>query len=291
MYTEEQIVNERTRSYALDALVESLTPLLQADTPFSEVQLRDVWLKNLRKNKDLFPDGWYIPPSHGIGALIGSTTKQSRTNYDNLRKFESKNDSIFDAAHPIIYAYASPVDKQTGIIGDAGLTLYKGTNAAVKKHLKTCFNINKHVAEKVKVGMTFADIYNLTMDLADQHNLVNDVVSITDPQGANIGHTIPPGFAEWPRDEQRVVAEGDWKKILDIIRTKRVYVNAFEQTKVKPGTMITIEPRLNNKNDSNIPQGSFHTTLQVSKNGDVRLLTNFDTLFTLFGMKYMLTSV
>ena len=286
-FTPEQETNENTRAFALNALVISLNPLLQSDAPFSETQLRNAWLGNLEKNPDIFPDGWYIPPAHGIGVLIGNATQKSRTNYDNLRKFETKDGSFFNAEYPVMYVYASPVDRKTGIIGDAGLTLYNGTDPTVQQHLKTCFDINKLVATRVEVGITFSDVYNLTMRLAEEHGLINEVVSITDPRGANIGHTIPPGFAQWSKKEQEIVAKGTWQEILDIIRRKRLYVNGYEKTKLAPGTSITIEPRLNSIPDPNLPQASFHTTLQVGKNGKVRLLTDFDELFKLFGMDYM----
>jgi hypothetical protein len=285
--TPQQLINEDTRKLTLSTLLVSLTSLLKSQKSFSELQLRDNWLANLRKNTTIFPDGWYIPPPHGIGALIGDTSKQSRTNYDNLRRFTPLDTVYFDEQHPLLYAYASPVDKKTGIIGDSGGTFYRGTNPDIQQHLKRCFDITINVAKKINAGMTFADVFYITMDFANKYNFVNEVISVTDPSTVNIGHTIPPGFSEWSKKEQAVVKQGNWQDILDIIRNKRIYVNAKEQTKLQPGTMVTIEPRFTVKDNPNIPMASYHTTLHIGKNGKIRLLTEFQSLFTLFGMDYM----
>lgn len=290
MYSKEQEVNEKTRSYTLDTLVKTFTPLLQRSTAFSEVQFRDLWISQLQKNKNIFSEGWYQPPPYGIGMLIGDTTKKSRTNYPSLRskKCWPNNKSLFNKTHDFIYLYASPVEKKTGIIGDCGGTFYTGNNAAVHKHLKHCLTINQKIADSVKVGMTYAEIYIASMTIMKENRLSNEVVSSSDKTGVNIGHSIPESFHLWTKKEQNKVKEGKWKDILELISKKRKYINAIEKETVKPGTMITIEPRLTVLNKPNIPMASFHTTLHIGKNGEKRLLTNFDTLFRLFGMGYML---
>jgi len=56
---------------------------------FSEKQLKELWLGELKKNKDLFPGGWYVPPPDGISILLATQGNPQRLNYDNLR--EEKN--------------------------------------------------------------------------------------------------------------------------------------------------------------------------------------------------------
>jgi hypothetical protein len=125
---------KRTREVAADTFAIALKALLQTKKPFSEIMLRDRWLKALRKHKDIFPDGWYMPPIHGIGVLFGQAKKDSRVNYTNLRdqKYLPQDDIFFSGENEMAYVYASPVDKQSGTIGDFGMVLYKGTDPLIQ---------------------------------------------------------------------------------------------------------------------------------------------------------------
>ena len=129
-------VCQETRRLASEAFLKVIKPLWQ--TRFSEKQLKDIWLAELRKNENLFPSGWYVPPLEGIGILIGSDEEPERLNHDSLRppKNHPQSNIDFDPETGLIYVYASPVDKQTGVIGDWGMTVYAGNNAKIKAHLK-----------------------------------------------------------------------------------------------------------------------------------------------------------
>ena len=126
-----------TRQIGAKALASALTQLLNQNNPISEVLLRDVWLMELRKYQSVFPDGWYEPPPHGIGVLLGTDEDIERVSPKSLRihDYWPREDIFLDRKKGIIFVYISPVDKNTGIIGDFGLTIYFGKNLNIRNHL------------------------------------------------------------------------------------------------------------------------------------------------------------
>lgn len=54
-------------------------------------------------------------------------------NYKSLRPVEMhpRNDIMLNKQTGIIYVYASPVDKKTGMIGDWGMTIYFGRDPEI----------------------------------------------------------------------------------------------------------------------------------------------------------------
>lgn len=280
---------KKTRALAANTFAIALQTLQKNHTPFSEVMLRDAWLSELQKNQDIFPDGWYIPPPHGIGILFGPAIQNSRTNYRNLREeVYSPNPNIyFDNKNDMAYIYASPVDKKSGTIGDFGMVLYRGTDEKVKNHLKRCLEIDKAIFEQITVGMTFAQIYETAEKIFTQYQLSNNVISTTDKAVINIGHSVP-SFAELSSEEVDQIQQHDWMKIKDMLSKKRLFINALEQTVLQSGMCITLEPRLTVSNDSAMPMASYHVITSIDNKGHKELLTNFDTIFQLGGMEYML---
>lgn len=78
------------------------------------------------------------------------------------------------------------------------------------------------------------------------------------------------------------------KKVLNESK-KRVFESIHSSLKVKPGMAFTIEPGVKVVADETIPMTMFHQTVIVNENGEKELLTNFDEIFKLVGMDYMLT--
>jgi hypothetical protein len=121
---------KRTREYSQKSFFNILQKILDNNLNPSETEIRDMWIFELRKNDAVLKDGWYLPPPHGIGILIGTDNdgQNSRLNYKSLRPQEiwPRNDIKLNRENGIIYAYSSPIDKKTGIIGDFGITLYFG---------------------------------------------------------------------------------------------------------------------------------------------------------------------
>ncbi len=282
---------KQTRTYAVKSLYAALKPLLESETSFSEIQLRDTWAQELKKNSELFANGWYSPPPHGIGVLIGDISRDSRICYSSLRPESSwpSDENRYNKTDSIMYVYASPTDRRTGIIGDFGMTIYDGQNAEMVEHLKTCFTINQNLFNYAQVGMTLSDLYNYASDLFKQFAVTNQVTSITDPTGANIGHTIPFSYEAQSPEEKQLLEQGAsaWPAIVNMISKKRRFVNAIETLQIQPGMALTLEPRVVSQNHPDLPMSSFHTIVAFYPDGHKELLTNFEELFKLTNMQYL----
>lgn len=279
-----------TRAIAAKSFYTALKELQESGQEISEVTLRNRWLTDMRKNPSIFEDGWYIPPPHGIGVLIGDSSKQSRMIYKSLRPEEiwPKEQNKLSDEKNCVYVYASPVDRKSGIIGDWGMTLYFGKDPEVQKHMQDCLQVNKDIVNAASVGMNLSEIATHARTIFQNRGLSNEVTSTTDPAGVNIGHTVPVSYEDWNDEELQTLKEGDWRKITEMISNKRKFVSEEEKDqKVLPGMAITIEPRLTVPDKPNIPMSSYHTIVVFHTDGRKELLTNFDEIFSYSGMSYM----
>lgn len=294
MAREKLTICEDTRKAAAASLFVSLEKLLSTKKNFSEVDVRDRWLAEMRKNDALYHSGWYIPPPDGIGVLVGTEDQQSRNNYESLRPepMWPKDSFVYDANHPLLYVYASPVSKQSGLIGDFGMTIYRGNRSDIKDHLQKCLSMNYRIFDHVEPGMTFAEVYNFAVNEFEREGLRNQITSITDPAAVNIGHTVPASYEDWTLEEKKIfdVCQQDdaqWPKAAEVIKNKRKFFNGVEQTKFSRGMAVTLEPRLVITNNQNIPMASYHTIIIINPDGSKKLLTNFNDIFRSMGMEYM----
>jgi len=281
-----------TKRFSSESLTTVFNELFTSEKPISEAQIRDKWLNNLRLNSSFFPEGWYSPPPYGISVLIGKNGQKNRTNFKSLRPEEmwSKPDINLDKKNSILACYASPVDKQTGIIGDFGLTLYFGKDPKIIKHLRTCYEIYKNIFNFIEVGKKFSEVYQYTQKQIKKNGLKSDLSSPSDPTGTNIGHSIPGVYDNWSKEEIKtlLVGDKDWNAIKNMISKKRTFVNSQEDTKYQPGMAVTLEPRPYSDDDPNIPMVWFHTTILIKPDGSKEALTYFEDLFKIVGMNYML---
>lgn len=272
-----------TRKITADSLLKILQKLLKTNDPISEVMLRDAWLEELRKHKEIFPEGWYIPPEHGIDILFSTDNNTKRTSYTTLRDKEywPRNDVFLDRQNGIIMPYASPIHKE-GTIGDFALDIYFGKNKYIINHIKKIFQTVHTIFNHIELGIKLPDLYTRAYSVFRKNNLINEGwKSTTDPTGINIGHTIPI-------IDKNLLPGKDWKTICKIISSGRKFINAIEESSLQPGMALTIEPRLKSTKDKNLPTMYFHTIVLIHENGGKELLTNFDEIFKLVGMDYML---
>ena len=280
-----------TRKIVADCLYETLFELLKQTTPFSEVQLRDNWLVKIRTHKNIFPDGWYIPPLHGAIVLFGTDDDIKRVSTSSMRpkEFWPREDIYFNRKKGIMLVYFSAVDKQTGIIGDFGMSIYVGNNQKIKDHLKLCYELDRKIFEQAQIGMQLSDLTHFALRLYQKHGLTNNIASQTDPTGTNIGHTIPVSYEDWNKEELHILKNGknDWQRVADIISRKRRFENIQETLKIQPDMAITIEPRPSVLNDPSIPIVYFHTIALFKDDGTKELLTNFDKILNLAEMDYI----
>lgn len=284
---------KQIRELTSKALFDVLEPIIKENQAPSEAEIRDLWLAQLRKNNAIFEDGWYSPPPHGVGLLIGSDNDgaTSRLNFGNLRR-ESvwpRADILLNTKNGIIFAYASPFDKKTGIIGDFQTTLYFGKKQEIIDHLILCRGIVQQIFDFASPGITFSQIAAHMGGIAHAHGLNNEIEYIANPAPADdvAGHTVPFVDENMTDSESATLAAGDYELIKQMISQKRQFVRNSNSKVITAGMAFTIEPRPRVANNPNIPMVSFHTICAIHENGTKELLTNFDKLFCLCGMGYM----
>ena len=237
---------KKTRKIAKDTLLKTLKDVLSSNKRTSEADLRDLWLNEMRKNSNLFSDGWYIPPPHGLIVLFGSDKKVERLDLKSARpkNMWPKKNTFLDRENGLISVYASPIDRSSGIIGDFGLTIYLGKKKKIQDHLRNVFDINKKGFSKIKIGMKLSDVSKFYLEITSKKRLVNDVSSLSDPMGTNIGHSIPGVYDKWTQREKGKFKKGKSTDVANTISKKRFYVNDSSKVKIQPGLAFTIEARL-----------------------------------------------
>lgn len=284
-----------TRKIVAESLYKVLSNLLSQKKPISEVSLRDEWLMKLREHKEIFPDGWYMPPPHGIAVLFATEANLLRTNFQSLRWKEFwPNKKIFlDREKGLIVLYASAVNRK-GIIGDFGITLYFGKNKNIRSYFKNTLGLQKKIFSYAKVGLSLKELYIYANKLFIKRNLSNDWwVNVTDPSGKNMGHTVPFIYEGTNEQEKQIFksANNNWGKVADMISKKRVFVSPAVDFTISANTAFSIEPRLRPLNNQHLPIAWFHTIATFDKNGEKELVTDFDKIFKLVGMDYMLQNL
>lgn len=291
MTTDKFTVCKKTRKIAANSLYIVLKKVLSSNEPVSEAQFRDKWLQELRKHKDIFPEGWYTPPPHGIGVLFATDRNVERLKFKSLRfeEYWPQNNIYLNKKCGFAMLYCSPVDRKSGIIGDFGMSIYFGKNKNIKEIIKKELNILYSIFNKVSVNMKLLDIHKIAKQEAEKNGFTNEWwISNTDPTGTNYGHTIPGLLPEWNKKEINILNTENFQKIIKLINEGRRFVNAHEEIIIKPGLAFTIEPRALPKNNSKMPTIYFHTIALFKEGGGKELLTDFDEIFKLVGMSYML---
>lgn len=274
-----------TRKIASESLVKVLKAALLSKSKISEVDFQNQWLNQLQKYSEIFPSGWYVPPPDGIGVLFATDDNPERIDFTTLRKKEywPHKDVYLNRDRGLIMVYVSPVNRNNFIIGDFGVTIYLGKNKEIQDHLKKCLKAVYEICEKAEIGMKFSEISRFANKLFNNKQLINHGwLSITGPTSTNLGHTIPFIYSN------NQISKSSWPKTLQAISDSRVFVDEFDNNKIQPPLGFTIEPRLKAKDNDNLPSVYFHTIVQFKKNGRKELLTNFEEIFKVSKMDYML---
>jgi len=285
-------VCKKTRKVAADSLYQTLQKVLNSNNPISELEFRDSWLISLRKHQEIFPDGWYLPPPHGMGVLFATDKDSKRVKFKTLRAKEywSRKDVFLDRDNGFVLFYCSPVDKESFIIGDFGLNIYFGKNVKIQEALMKHLALTQKVFEFANIGTSLLELNNFAANLFKQNGFINNWwISTTDPTGTNYGHTIPGIENPWIDSELEILkGNGAWETKIKVINKKRKFVNSAENALIKPGMALTVEPRMIQDGDPAFPNIYFHTIAIFKENGEKEWLTDFDSIFKLSGMSYLL---
>ena len=266
----------KTRELGADIFTTALTNI----NGLSEFEIKEKLASEIKKHHEIFPEGWYSPPPSGIAVLLGN----DRLHYDSLRNeifWPQKN--IFFEKESVGLIYFSPIARNTGMIGDLGFTVYRGNDEKTKQHLKNVYTVILQIAEHTKVGMKFSEISSFALNLYKNKFKPTKWVTISSPNFAiNLGHSIPGSF------EDNFTFGNDYEEIKETIRTKRVHINDAEHFKIPETCAFTIESRLEDINDPNMPSGYFHFIVCFNK-GQKTILENYSQIFSKVDMDYMNT--
>jgi hypothetical protein len=277
-------VIQRTRQAGAAALA---TVLRRALPEASEYALAGDWLAEMRKDERLLFDGWYQPPPGGLSVLIGEPDRYARLMYRSLRDpaIWPRTD-IALSLESLIYCFASPTDRHTGLIGDLGGTFYAGPSERIREHLSVSLWVSAQVAAHAQVGMEFRELYHYAQTLISKvdADLRNFVTSATDGGASNIGHTVPWSYEDPSPEAKACIATGDAGRIAELISNKRIFLNADARDSILPTTAFTVEPRIVSQS---LPLTSFHLIVTFLE-GRRSVCAGLSPIFSQFGMdKYL----
>ena len=270
---------KRTRASAATALVKVLESGVQGA---SEKEICDSWLRNMERDSRISNEGWYQPPPGGLNVLIGQPgTSYERLNYESLRREDVwSREDIWLRDDSLVYVYASPFDRASGMIGDIGLTLYRGHEKAIWDHLAVCLDVTARVAHYAEVGMELRELFHYAVKEIAKANLRNETSS-TGTGVSNIGHTVPWSYEAYPPDVKQVLASGPEAEVGHAISVRRVSINDSASLKIGPNMAFTIEPQVAS---SQGPLCSYHLIVCFS-GGERTVISNFEPIFNAFGMR------
>lgn len=267
----------KTRGLAADIFVKALVNL----DGLSELEIKEKIVSEIKNHTEIFPDGWYNPPPSGIAVILDQKPFK-RLQYDNLRKpvFWPQKNLHFEK-ESVGMIYFSPIDCKTGMVGDIGFTIYRGADEKIKEHLKKSYENILEIAKHTKVGMEFCQICSFASNLFKNKFKITKWTTISSPNlSMNLGHSIPGSF------ENNLAFGNSFEKIKETIRTNRVHINEAEHFKIPETCAFTIESRLEDLNNPDIPSAYFHFIV-CFKNGQKTILENYSQIFRVVCTDYM----
>ncbi|MBI5469807.1 hypothetical protein HY968_00590 [Candidatus Kaiserbacteria bacterium] len=270
---------KKTRAITTEILKESVASLEER----SEAHLNSEVLKSISECPELYPAGWYDPPPGGCSMLFDKRSFE-RLGYETLRdpKFWPRTDIIFDD-ETVGLLYVSTIDRATGLFGDTGLTIYRGSDKKIRAHIREVYDTLRAACDVAEVGMTFAQLNEEIMRIfLSRHKTIRWMITYNDPlKGANLGHTVPGSMVEQPKGRS-------FEEVRQWITRGRIFINSVEEFTIPTTCAFTIEARLVDTQDESLPNTFFHFIIAFS-DGKKEILAGFDDIFRGVGMDYMLS--
>ena len=236
----------------------------------TEVIFKNRWYDNM-KPYDVYADGWYSPPPKGISVLVNN-----RVNFDSLRNTYNWSDETEIDWNGVLYAYASPIDRKTGLIGDISVTLYFGNNQKIIDHIKNCHKATLEVFDRIGEAETAGDLFRISQHVFEKYRLKSTVISRTDDMPINLGHTFP---CLSNITNQEFMSEADKE---EISRARR-FLNAAAKWKFENGIQFTVEPQLVSVDDSEMPKITQHYVVKAC-GGDFLVCNDIDRILSKYSL-------
>jgi hypothetical protein len=275
----------RTRKVAAATLAGILTYDLTGQT---ESGIRDRWLKALQDVPHLMREGWYQPPPKGLSILIGVPPRYERIRYRSLRdEMTWPRTDVCPTADSLLFAYASPVNMSTSMIGDLAISLYGGNDQSLREHLSNAFEVTARVTEFAAVGMEFRELYAYGARLINETGQANSYFSLVSHTGLpDVGHTAPWSFGDYPREAARAIESGDPSLTARTIAEARLFISNTELTRIEATMAFSVETRVAHLR---LPVACFHVWV-IFINGRKTICSGFGPLLELFRMDEYLTT-
>ena len=268
----------RTRKITEDILIKSLSSI----DGLTEIEIHKKLLEELEKHTELFPEGYYSPPPAGIAVILDQKPFK-RLHYDSLRNslYWPNNSSKFEP-ETVAMVYLSPIDRETNMIGDMGLTIYRGSDSLIKEHVKMSYEGILNIAKHAQIGMTFKELCTFATDSFEGKLKITKWTAMnSDPnQSVNLGHTVPGSLGE------NFAPSKNFEEAKENIRVRRIpFIDT--QNFTIPGTCaFTVESRTEDLYNGDMPSVHFHFMVCFDK-GKKTILDNFGEIFKIVGMDYM----
>ena len=244
------------RQKAYSSLEKTLDSLYGVEE-VTEIRFRDEWLRRMDEEGGIFSDGWYCPPPRGTAVLTGN-----RVMFDSLRNDYNWSGNGKIDWQGVLYAYASPVDRTGGQIGDISVTLYFGSDSRIRDHVRNCHKATMEVFERLEEADTADDVFRMSQEVFLDHGLKSLVISRTDDMPINLGHTFTK-LGRAPEGEQ---LSGEERNELS---SGRKFLNDAACWGFEEGLQFTVEPQLVSTDDESLPKITQHYVVKKDKDGFV----------------------
>lgn len=246
----------------------------------TELTFRDSWLSRLHSAEELTLNGWYEPPPLGMAVLFADERDVHRISYESLRLPEfAPSPRVMKWAHGMMYAYCSPVHRPTGMAGDFGVTLYFGSNLAIRDHFRRAYAATAALLGEINSTTRSTALLHRSELLFKEYGLKNTIASITDSVPLDLGHSIPIIAADTLRTSRQLS-----KRDQQLLGEKRRFVSTSVDWALAEEDQVTIEPQLVNPARRTLPQVSFHYIV-AARSSPVTLLQECDGLLREFGLR------
>lgn len=228
----------------------------------SERAICDQWIADL-DSREINACGWYQPPPKGTCVLIGSQDDGfRRLGYDSMRHTSTwSREDIIQQEDSLIYAYASPIVRGAGLMGDIGLTLYSGQNSIIHNHLARCLEATARIATLAEVDMPLRDLFKIASELLKSYDFSNSASKLISGL-ENIGHTIPWSYEDYTEKAEQCLSCGTEGAIRDLMNNQRVSINASATLSIQPTMAFTVEPQIVS---DDLPLCSYHLIVTFTK--------------------------
>ena len=267
----EGLIFNHARQNAVSALKQALKE--SYGKQISEKDLKNRWIALMSQDKGIYSSGWYCPPGKGAAVLF-----DERLNFDSLRNEQFwSGEKTIDWGNGLLYAYCSPVDRESGYIGDMSVTLYFGEDERIRDHFRNCRAAIGEIFASLEAAEGPKEIFLLSLEIFRKHSLRSNVISRTDPMPSNLGHTFT--HLDKKSDEKELSRED-----VAHLSSSRKFLNGSADWQFEEGMQFTIEPQLLSLDDPSLPKVTHHYAVKKTDGGFI-VCDDIDEFLMEYGLK------